>query len=236
MDSRRALFAFALVVCELLFTPSMSWAIPLADLFQGATITADDKLFNNFTLTTSETNNGGVINTTQIDVTPLAGDPLNPGIKFTAPVGALGTPFGHTGASNIRLVFGFDVSTTNGLALIKDNSLLINGFTFDSGPLASIQVSEQIFDASGALLGTKIAIANNQSDVGDPSLFDSLDFSPRSFVHVVKQIDIIGPGDNDGAFLTMFEQRFSQIIPEPSGLLLAGILVVIGVASRRRRR
>src|SRR5688572_32991832 len=44
------------------------------------------------------------INLNQINVTPLADDPLNPGIQFTAPLGALGTPFGHLGRSEERRV------------------------------------------------------------------------------------------------------------------------------------
>src|SRR6185312_12664824 len=46
-------------------------AVALSALFQGATITADDKLFNNFTLTSTQSVNGGFADPTQIDVTPL---------------------------------------------------------------------------------------------------------------------------------------------------------------------
>ena len=43
MNSRRAQFALVGVGCWLVFSPVMSYAVPLADLFQGQTITADDK-------------------------------------------------------------------------------------------------------------------------------------------------------------------------------------------------
>ena len=128
--------------------------------------------------------------------------------------------------------FGFDVSTTNQLPLIKDNSLRIINWSFDSGPLASIQVSEQVFDAAGLLLGTKLASVTPQTQ----NLSDAIQFTPRSFVHVVKQINIAGPGDNDMARLLVFEQRFSQI-PEPHSLtLLAGTSLICCLGRGIRRR
>ena len=186
------------------------WAVPLASLFDGQSITANDNLFSAFTLRISQTGNGGVADASRIDVTPLTNDPLDPGIKFTAPAGALGTPSAHQGPSAVQLTFSFDVSTLSQLPLIEDSSLLIGGFGFDAGPLASIQVSEQLFDAVGTPLGTNQALATHQTQVGDASLFDSISFPPQSHLHVVKTIVVSGPGDNDEAILTMFEQRFSQ--------------------------
>jgi hypothetical protein len=110
--------------------------------------------------------------------------------------------------------------------------LRIDTWSFDSGPLASIQVSEQVFDAAGLLLGTKLAAVTPQTQ----NLLDTLQFSPRSFVHVVKQINIAGPGDNDMARLLMFEQRFSQV-PEPHSLMLfaASLICCLGRGIRRGR-
>ena len=206
-------------------------AVSLAALFQRATITADDKFFNNFSLTSSTSVNGGFADPTQIDVTPLIDDPLDPGILFTAQFGALGTPSGHTGPSSIQFTFAFDVSTTNQLPLIKDNSLRIINWSFDSGPLASIQVSEQVFDAAGLLLGTKLATVTPQTQ----NLLDTLQFSPRSFVHIIKQINIAGPNDNDMARLLKFEQRFSQV-PEPYSFALLAATSLICCLGRCNRR
>jgi hypothetical protein len=212
-------------------------AVPLSNLFQGATITADDKLFSNFNLIGSTPTNGGVADPAQIDVTALVDDPLNPGIKFTAPVGALGTPFGHTGSSSILFVFQFDVATTNQQPLIKDNSLRLLSWVFDSSQLASIQVSEGVFDAAGLQLGQKNTVAKPGETPGSSPLHsDTATFTPRPFVHVVKTILIQGPGDNDGAFLTMFEQRFSQV-PEPGSvmfMLIGGAVLGWACAVRRR--
>jgi hypothetical protein len=238
MISQRSLFASWALGFAFAFSSAEALAVSMTDLFQGSTITADDKLFTDFTLIDVQTINGGVADLGLIDVQPLVNDPLNPGIKFIAPmppnfVPALGTPFGHTGPSSVSVIFSFNVRTTSGLPLITDNSLLINGFLFDSGPNAFIQITEQVSDANGNPLGDKLVIARpgDQPNSGNPNHFDSLEFSPQALVHVRKSISIVGPQDNNGAFLTMFEQRFSQV-PEPSTLLM----LMIAAASWCLRR
>jgi hypothetical protein len=229
----RPLFA-SLLLCSvasglaLVAAPATSGAVSLLDLFAGATVVADDKLFDGWTLINLQTTNGGKADLAGIDVTPLVDDPLNPGIHFSAPVDALGTPFGHTGPSSVSLVFSFNVQTTNQLPLIKDNSLLLTDWVFDSGPLAFIQVTEEVYDVTGAQIGQKLTIArpNDFPGSGNPDHFDQAVFTPQQLVHVVKRIEIQGPGDNDGAFLTGFEQRFSQV-PEPGSL----VLLVLGVGA-----
>lgn len=199
------------------------------------TITANDKLFSDFTLISSTVTNGGVADTDLIDVTPLTNDPLDPGLDFSAPVGALGTPFGHTGPSSAFLSFSFDVQTVNQEPLIKDNTLRLTGFTFDSGPAAFILVSEDLTNAGGDAIGHKLTFAQPDELPGSsPNHLDVANFALTNFVHVVKTIVIQGPGDNDGAFLTGFQQRFSQV-PEPSSLTL-GMLVLGGVMLVARKR
>jgi hypothetical protein len=213
---------------------SYARAATLAELFAGGSITADDKRFANWTLVTNATLNGGVVNLNQINVTPLADDPLNPGIQFTAPLGALGTPFGHVGPSRATLTFSFTVETTNQLPLIRDNSLLIDDFIFDAGPAASISIAETIFNLTGGALGEKLAVAHVGEVPGaNPNHQDVAVFlAPQSSIRVVKAIDIDGPGTNDGAFLMGFEQRFSQV-PEPGFVVLAGVALLCTMARRR---
>src|SRR4051794_25859723 len=103
MSFRFSLRAFFAVGCWVVLLATNSQALTLADLFQGSTITALDKVFSNFTLLNSQTTNGAFADTTQITVTALTDDPANPGIKFTAPLDVLGTPFGHTGGSSVDL-------------------------------------------------------------------------------------------------------------------------------------
>jgi hypothetical protein len=216
MCSRTIKFWFVATVGMFLFVGSAQ-AIPLSELFQGLTITADDKLFSEWTLEGIDVVNGGVVDPTIIDVTPLEDDPNNPGVKFTTTIGGIGTPFNHIGPSSAKLHFSFRVETTDGRPLIKDNSLLINGFIFDASQDATIRITEMIEDESGNPLGDKGVLAESDDfpNSGDPDHFDSAEFEPQSVVIVHKWIDVQGPGDFDGAFLTMFEQRFSQLVSTP---------------------
>jgi PEP-CTERM motif len=237
MKVKRARLATIALGCVFFTTTARAQLeLTLSDLVQspGATITANDKLFSNFQIVSSTTTGGGIVNLDQIQVVPLVNDPLNPGLRFNAPIGALGTPFGHAGPATASLTFAFDVQTTSGLPLIKDNSLLLNGFTIDAGPLALIRISEQVQNATGGALGFKqvLGVSGEQPNSGNPNHFDTTDFVPTAFVHVIKSIEILGPGDNDGAFLTMFEQRFSQV-PEPSSLAL--LMTCAACIARRGR-
>jgi hypothetical protein len=214
-----------------------SSATPLSILIRDkGTITANDKVFSNFTLVSSAVTNGGAANTGLIDVTPLTNDPFDPGLDFSAPLDALGTPFGHQGPSSVFLQFSFDVQTIDQRPLIKDNTLRLTGFNIDAGPAAFILVSEDLTNAGGTSIGHKLTIAQSgQTPGSSPNHFDMANFTPTNFVHVVKTISIQGPGDNDGAFLTGFQQRFSEVVPESSSLAL-GMFALGGVMLVARKR
>lgn len=214
-----------------------SFATPLSVLVRDqGTITANDKVFSNFTILNSSVTNGGAADTGLIDITPLTNDPLDPGLDYSAPLDALGTPFGHDGPSSAFLSFSFDVQTMNQLPLIKDNTLRLTNFTFDAGPAAFILASEDLTNASAVPIGHKLTLAQSgQTPGSSPNHFDEANFSPTNFVHVVTTISIQGPNDNDGAFLTGFQQRFSEVVPEPSGIATAALAIgAIAVLMRRR--
>ena len=217
--TRTSCYFFALVYALGVHAISSS-ATPLSLLISGkGTITANDKVFSNFALVSLTVTNGGAANTGLIDVTPLTNDPSDPGLDFSAPLDALGTPFGHQGPSSAFLSFSFDVQTIDQRPLIKDNTLRLTGFTFDAGPAAFILVSEDLTNAGGTSIGHKLTFAQpGQTPGSSTNHFDTANFTPTNFVHVVKTISIQGPGDNDGAFLTGFQQRFSQVVPESSSL------------------
>jgi hypothetical protein len=235
MMSNRVLAALVAFGCIFAIDPANCRAVPLTELVAGQVLTAHDKIFSNWQIISVVTEGGGVVSTGQIDVTPLIDDPLNPGVKFTMPSGAFGLPVTHLGAALAEIELGFTVRTASGLPLIKDNSLLINGFTFDAGPGASIQIFETVTDSAGGILGNKHAEARpGEIPGGSPNHFDSADFAPHSLVQVRKLIYVEGPGMNDRGFLTMFEQRFSQV-PEPGGLALALIAASYALVRRSGR-
>jgi len=215
--------------------PGKARAVSLADLFGGASVTAEDKVFSGWTLLVLQTSNGATADLSAIDVSPINGDPLNPGVSYDAPLGALATPFGHSGPSHVSLTFSYDVSTVSQQPLIKDNSLELIDFLFDAGPLAFIQVTETVTNAAGGPIGDKLVIAtsSDQPGSGNPKFFDQIFFPTESSLHVVTRIEIQGPGDNDGANLLSFQQRFSQT-PEPGTATLLAV-GVSGLAALRRR-
>ncbi|CAG0949459.1 hypothetical protein MYXO_00101 [Myxococcaceae bacterium] len=217
-------------------SPSVAGATSLADLFGGASIVAEDKVFSNWTLLVHQTSGGATADLTAIDVSPILGDPLNPGVAYSAPLGSLATPFGHLGPSHVSLTFSYVVNTVSQQPLIKDNSLELIDFVFDSGPAAFIQVTETVTDAAGGPVGDKLVIAtpNDFPGSGNPNHFDEIVFPTQWLLHVVTRIEIQGPGDNDGAHLLAFEQRFSQV-PEPGTAMLVAFGVG-GLATLRRRR
>lgn len=237
MQRNSALACLSLSFVFVTSTAKAQFGPTLADLFQSPSlsITADDKLFNNFRLVQQSIVGAGFIDLTMIVVSPLADDPLNPGLLFTAPLGALGTDFGHATPASVGLVFDFDVQTTSGLPLIKDNSLRVSDWNIDAGPAALINISESVLDAAGGQLGTKeVQVRSGEFPATpdpNPNHFDSITFAPTSFLHVIKRIEILGPGPNDGAFLQEFEQRFSQI-PEPTSLALC-LLAAVCLPIRR---
>ncbi len=226
MKVLRILACTLLIVGAFFSSAVQAQDLTLLDLFQGATITADDKVFSNWKLDDFDLGPTAAGSLDGIFVTPLEDDPLNPGIKFNIPNSL------NSGNSFIVLEFSFDVQTSSGEPLIKDNSLWLNGFTFVSGSTSGvINIRESISDASGAPLGFKFvqAMVGDVANSGGPDHFDSAEFPPQSFVHVFKQIELVG----EGALLTMFEQRFSQV-PEPGNIALLAI-GLIGVAYSCRR-
>ena len=122
-----SLSAFALAFITL----ECAQAVPLSNLFSGASLTIGDKQFDQFTLNFAGTSDGHIINTSNIDVTtlgPVGLDPLNPGpgLRFSV----LNNELRVTGDGVFAyadLQFGFRVSALDPGFRIKDNSMVIGG-------------------------------------------------------------------------------------------------------------
>ena len=201
-------------------------AVPLQDLFDGAVIVADDKLFFGWTLINLVATDPALDpDLGLIEVIPLEDQPLNPGIRFETN-GQLVV----TDQNFLDLHFGFLVVALAPGHLIKDNSLEILEFTF-GGPGGVITIIEDVFDPAGNLLADKLVQADQRLGIFD--LFDSAQFTPQQAISVEKNILIAGDFPGDRVSLDSFEQRFSQVAG-PSTLVLVA-LGLAGIWAVRRR-
>ncbi|NNL99404.1 MAG: hypothetical protein HKO62_01550 [Gammaproteobacteria bacterium] len=219
-------------------------AVPLQDLFNGASLVAGDKLFDNWFLVLTDASNPGLLpDLTAIDVVPLAdgGNDPGPGLRFdlggelTLAQGATPNPF-------IELFFSYRVASL-GNAFIKDNSLFFqSGLVTLAGDNGSV-VEEFVGSAVGlGDLATKTIELSYLDGQGlTEQLSDQAVFAPRSDIFVQTgiqvYIDDLGPNPPSGDIVgvTSFEQRFSQIeLTEPAPLALVALgLIGLGLARRR---
>jgi len=216
-------------------------AVPLSTLLGGGTITAGDKLFDQWALT-YELTSGQVnaANTALIDVTSLAdgGDDPGPGININfadqMTVGGDGTYAFHD------LTLAFRVSTL-GSKKIKDNSLTFgnppSGLTWvlDNSNDLGMYVRETVKDALGNELADKSIEFSILDDVETRDFPDSAQFAYQDEIFVVKNFLVWAVDATDTAALAGVEQRFSQA-PEPASIALITLALAGLVASRRRKQ
>ncbi len=204
-------------------------ASPLSDLAAGGQITVVDKLFSNWVVTDNSVFT--TVDLAAIEVNPLPDPANNPGLQYVANSALIAT-----GIETIILDIAFDVSTTDGSVIIKDNSLALDTFGFSLGNLAgSIDIAETVSDTAGGGLGVKAVEASPFSS----TLFDSVDFAPQASVSVLTSIIITGDGLTETTSLDVFTQRFSQLdnpIPEPLSLALLSVgFAVLALTERRQK-
>jgi hypothetical protein len=214
-------------------------AVPLSDLFNGGSLIAGDKLFDRWELIFEDASPFTPFPDYSLtDVTPRDDGGNNPGPGINIDFGDQMTVEGDDIYAYIDITFGFRVSTLDGVAAIKDNSL-----NFDSGSLSRVTdgfndlglfVDETVFDSAGNELGRKsieFSVLDDQQ-VGD-QVSDSAVFDPQAEIFVEKNILVWSQDIGDIAALVSIEQRFSQV-PAPATILLVGLgLAGIGVHRRR---
>ena len=227
----------ALALALTLSVAGSAQATLLTDLFNGQSITAGDKVFDQWSLIFQGTSDGHTVNTSNINVTALNDGGMNPGPGLSFSI--LNGEFNVTGDgiyAYTDFTFGFHVSTLGNLK-IKDNSLhlesgSLSGITTDLGMF----ILENVGTSAGAKdLGTKNVQFSDL--VPDPTFLkstDSASFAPQDDIYVTKNILVWATDPNETASLTGFSQRFSQI-PEPGTLLLFVPAMAALVAVRRRK-
>lgn len=241
MKNPPTLKALALVLA--LAASGSAQATLLTDLFNGGSITAGDKVFDQWTSIFQGTSDGHTVNTNNIDVTalgPIGLDPMNPGPGLSFSI--LNGEFNVTGDgiyAYTDFTFGFHVSVLNPHLKIKDNSLtMVDAFISyapDQNNDNGSYILEKVGTAAGLNdLGTKNVEFSLLNDALTSNLTDSAAFAPQNEIWVTKNILVWATDVGDNAGVTNFTQRFSQV-PEPGTLLLFVPALAALVGVRRRK-
>ena len=182
----------------------------LEELFDGGSILVGDKLFTEWVSDIDP-----AIDLSQVIVTPLDDDPLNPGLRYD-----WGDQLSGDGADLFTGgIFAFVVQTTSPNFLIKDNSLELLDFEVSGD--ADIVASETPIDlATGNPFvdpdtGENIVkfVGTDPDIPGGPATFRAVDFPPQDAIGVTN--GVTGETDTGGTFaIRSIEQRFSQT-PHP---------------------
>lgn len=237
----------ALGLALIITSNAQAITIPLTNLFAGGSITAGDKLFDQWTLIgeySSEENRA--VNTDNIQVTALddGGMDPGPGLQFNI----LNDEFSVTGDpiygyAYLDFTFGFRVSVLDPNLRIKDNSLELNAYSLvpgsDSVNDLGIYIQETVGTVPGLdALATKEVTVDVLDGAPTSDLFDSATFALQSEIWVTKNILVWASNTDETANLQGFSQRFSQTtVPEPGtlGLLALGCVGLIGLGWQRGR-
>jgi hypothetical protein len=227
----------ALALALTLGAAGSAQATLLADLIGGQSITAGDKVFDQWSLLFQDTSDRHTVNTSNIDVTALSDGGMNPGPGLSFSI--MNNEFSVTGDGTYAytdFTFGFHVSTL-GTLKIKDNSLTLTnvGLINNTDDLGAFILETVGTSASASDLGMENVEFSELVPVGSTSkLTDSASFAPQDDIYVTKNILVWATDPTETASLTGFSQRFSQI-PEPGTLLLFIPAMAALVGVRRRK-
>jgi len=221
-------------------------AISLTDLLAGGSITAGDKVFDQWRVI-SETNTADLLwtlDTDNVTVTALNDGGLDPGpgLQFDILNDELSVSGNDLDPYQfIDYWFGFRVTAAPGY-LIEDNTLTLLGASRtgigDNGVYIDeyVATDPSLVDPDPFFPNPDLATKHVEFSYLDPayggpggitSLTDAAAFAPHSQIYVSKNLFVWADLSNETAVLRGFSQRFSQTpIPEPSTWLLMGLGLV----------
>lgn len=208
----------------------------LQELFNGGSMIVDDKKFSNWTPVQNPPPTNS-IDLTMIQVSGLDDQPANPGLNFMTnnqlkATGILGQP------EILQLGFNFRVEVINGKPIIKDNSLT-SKHNYSNNADGLIELFEQLRDADGNPVKPINSKSNPSSkNFNEDPVIRNSDFvefdEPLSILNIRKLIKV--EANLGMVSLDEFEQRFSQVTPEPSTIL--SLLTIGGIvlgASKKKQ-
>jgi hypothetical protein len=217
-------------------------AVLLSDLLNGGSLTAADKVFDQWAVTFQDASDASVPDYTNINVNPLNDGGLHPGPGISFDFGNQMSVTGDDIYAYSDLTLDFHVSSLGGL--IEDNSLSflnnlpILDYIADGINDLGVAVEEWVYaDAANTiLLGPKDIESSVLDDTTTLINPDWAQFTPQQEIFVKKNFLTWSTDPTDTATLKGVEQRFSQVqvqMPEPVMLLLLSAgLVGFGYAKR----
>lgn len=174
----------------------------LAELFNGASITAGNSRFSEWELKLLDSTAVPSPLLTQINVLPIASDITRPGLSYSAN-GQLAT----SAINAIDLTFTYRLQALTGAKSFEEQSLEITGITF-GGPGGTAYISQAVTSSGGVDLGAAVVIADHESNFFQFAVDSS--FVPQLGFSVSTNVFITGLSGMDTINLASFTQRFSQ--------------------------
>ena len=222
--------AIAIVICGVLAGKSLAGVITsgcedpnnclLVELTHGGSIQVDDKIFSGFTF--SPTGSDPVPEPSQISVLPVGVGTNDPGLKFSSANQFLSGPNPQGQNFNVTYNVALAPNSTDRITDIDfslDAPVTLNG-------TASITGTEVANCTGDTGLQPRREIDLTATPAGAMGSVDTM--APATSCDVFKQLLLMG-GATGFAQLLSFENRFSESpIPEPSGLalLIVGLLLM----------
>ncbi|MDX1961850.1 MAG: hypothetical protein SFX18_01775 [Pirellulales bacterium] len=220
----RLFILVATLCCWGILSPAVN-AATFQDLLNGGSLDDGNLRFSDWQLTAVALTNGSPPDFALITVDPLANDPLNPGLRFTA-----NGQLALAGVNTLDLLFSFRVSSLDGGVVIGGETLELTGFGVNNG-LGFI--TTEFTDPAASSLATSLVMVDDQTPF--LQLSDTMSFAPQSQVVANVNVFTAGLSSTSTTSLDSFTLRFEQI-PEPSAVIIASCAIPFAALPLLRRR